>query len=423
MIIQFWYVHHGETLFNRKGRIQGVCDSPLTDMGIEQVKRTAEELCNQPFDRVFVSSSGRSKETAKYLLAGRKLEMEVLDDLHEMNFGRLEGSRFTSHTEELRACFDHSDFTSIGGENEEEIQHRIDHAFGIINQSCCDGDRVLIVGHDLYERFLMHHMLGIDLIKFDEERSKECRNGVPNASIMTFEGEDGKYKLLSLPVEPERYELEQIQKTVHFFFMRNGECLFNVWSRMQGVSDSPLTENGIHEAMVSADALARVSFAAVYTSPLGRAESTTEIVMKKHPELRITVEDGLKEVNVGDFEGVVTNDWKDEIHERHVCRGWQDVGGESIADVAKRIDTTLKNIIAHAKDGDNILLVSHSTYYCNLMKNLFHIERDDLFHEARNQGRQAVPHGGIAQFDWQKDHYELLQPMMAPEDFWNQMRR
>lgn len=423
MIIQFWYVHHGETLFNRKGRVQGVCDSPLTDTGIEQAKRAAEELCNQPFDRVFVSSSGRSKETAKYLLADRELEMEVIDDLHEMNFGRLEGSRFTSHTEELRACFEHSDFTRLGGENEEQIQRRIDHAFDIINRTCCDGDRVLIVGHGIYERFFMHQMLGIDLKKFEEERSKERRNGVPNASIMTFEAENGKYKLLSLPVEPERYELEQTPKTVHFYFMRNGECLFNVWSRMQGASDSPLTENGMHEAMVSADALARVSFAAVYTSPLGRAWNTTEIVMTKHPELRITVEDGLKEVNVGDFEGVVTNDWKDEIHERHVRRGWQDVGGESIADVAKRIDATLKIITAHAKDGDNILLVSHSTYYCSLMKNLFHIERDDLFYEARVHGRQAVPNGGIAQFDWQKDHYELLQPMMAPEDFWNQMRR
>ena len=79
MTIQFWYVRHGETLFNRKGRIQGVCDSPLTDIGIEQAKKTAEALEDQPFDRIFVSSSGRAKETAAYLLQGRKQEMEVLD--------------------------------------------------------------------------------------------------------------------------------------------------------------------------------------------------------------------------------------------------------------------------------------------------------------------------------------------------------
>ena len=29
----FYIIRHGETVFNRKGRIQGWCDSPLTDWG------------------------------------------------------------------------------------------------------------------------------------------------------------------------------------------------------------------------------------------------------------------------------------------------------------------------------------------------------------------------------------------------------
>lgn len=28
----FYIIRHGETVFNRKGRIQGWCDSPLTDL-------------------------------------------------------------------------------------------------------------------------------------------------------------------------------------------------------------------------------------------------------------------------------------------------------------------------------------------------------------------------------------------------------
>jgi broad specificity phosphatase PhoE len=422
MAIQFWYVRHGETLFNRKGRIQGVCDSPLTDTGIEQAESTARALEDQPFDRVFVSSSGRAKETAAYLLKGRKQEMEILDDLHEMDFGRVEGSRFTSHPDQVRACFAQADFTSLGGESTDQIQRRIDHAFGMIRRTCSDGDRILIVGHEVYERFFMHHMLGVDLKKLDEEADKERRSGIPTASIMTFSYEDGKYKLLTLPIESERYHPLPQVKTVHFYFMRHGECLFNVWSRMQGVSDSPLTEQGKQEAVITSDALARVPFAAVYTSPLGRAWKSAEIVMTKHPEIQMTMCDGLKEVNVGDFEGVVTNDWKDEIHDRHVRRGWQDVGGESIEDVALRIHSTLQHIVAHAKDGDNVLLVSHSTLYCNLMKDLFHIGRDELFQQARKDGRQAVPNGGIARFDWNKDHFELIAPMVTPEDFWNQRR-
>ena len=422
MTIQFWYVRHGETLFNRKGRIQGVCDSPLTDTGIEQAKKTAEALEDQPFDRIFVSSSGRAKETAAYLLQGRKQEMEVLDDLHEMDFGRVEGSRFTSHMDQLRTCFALGDFTSLGGESEDQIQKRIDHAFGTIQRTCRDGDRVLIVGHGMYERIFMHHILGVDMKKLEDERAKERRNDVPTASIMTFSYDQGRYQLQTLPIESERYHPQQHDKTVHFYFMRHGECLFNVWSRMQGVSDSPLTEKGKHEAVVTTDALAGIPFNAVYTSPLGRAWKTCEMVMTKHPELQMKICGGLKEVNVGDFEGVVTNDWKDEIHERHLRKGWKDVGGESIDEVAMRIHTTLQHIIAQSKDGDTVLLVSHGNYYCNIMRNLFHIDRDELFESARKKGRQAVPNGGIARFDWQKDHFELIQPMMDPEEFWNQKR-
>jgi broad specificity phosphatase PhoE len=348
--------------------------------------------------------------------------MEILDSLHEMNFGKVEGSRFTSHIEQLRSCFDTGDFTSLDGESEEQLLARIDHTFSTIQRTCRDGDRVLIVGHGMYERYFMHHKLGVDFKKLDEERNKERRNGVPNASIMTFILENNSYKLLTLPIEAERYHPKEQPKTVHFYFMRHGECLFNVWSRMQGVSDSPLTENGVHEAVVAADALAKIPFAAVYTSPLGRAWKTGEIVMTKHPELQMKYCDGLHEVNVGDFEGVVTNDWKEDIHERHLHKGWKDVGGESIDEVAQRIYTTLQHLTAQAKDGDNILLISHGNYYCDLMQNLFHINRDDLFNEARKQGRQATPNGGIARFDWHKDHYEMVQPMMAPEDFWNQKR-
>ena len=35
---RLYLMRHGETLFNKLGRIQGACDSPLTDDGIRQAK-------------------------------------------------------------------------------------------------------------------------------------------------------------------------------------------------------------------------------------------------------------------------------------------------------------------------------------------------------------------------------------------------
>ena len=34
----FYLMRHGQTLFNVRRKIQGACDSPLTEQGIEQAK-------------------------------------------------------------------------------------------------------------------------------------------------------------------------------------------------------------------------------------------------------------------------------------------------------------------------------------------------------------------------------------------------
>ena len=56
----FYIIRHGETVFNRKGRIQGWCDSPLTDLGVSQAKQLGKELKNVPFDVCFCSTSERA---------------------------------------------------------------------------------------------------------------------------------------------------------------------------------------------------------------------------------------------------------------------------------------------------------------------------------------------------------------------------
>lgn len=42
--IQFYYVRHGETIFNVKNLSQGSCNSPLTKNGIQQAEKTKEKL-------------------------------------------------------------------------------------------------------------------------------------------------------------------------------------------------------------------------------------------------------------------------------------------------------------------------------------------------------------------------------------------
>ena len=117
MKVIMYFVRHGQTRLNEKGRMQGVCDSPLTTQGELQVEKTRVALNNVFFDAVYSSPSGRCQQTSRIILEGRNLEPVIINNLHEMNFGTFEGTRFTSHSEEITRCFDTNDFSSVNGEN------------------------------------------------------------------------------------------------------------------------------------------------------------------------------------------------------------------------------------------------------------------------------------------------------------------
>lgn len=59
---KLYMMRHGQTLFNVLKRKQGWCDSPLTELGIEQAKRAGEELRERgiTFDHAYSSTSERA---------------------------------------------------------------------------------------------------------------------------------------------------------------------------------------------------------------------------------------------------------------------------------------------------------------------------------------------------------------------------
>ncbi len=416
MKITFYFVRHGETLFNRKGRIQGVSDSPLSELGLQQAAQAHDALADVHFDRVFLSPSERVADTAEIILKDRKCEWEIVDDLHEFDFGRYEGTRFTSHPDELRRCFDSRDFSSVDGETRGKMEIRVRETMRSIASQCDDGDRVLIVSHGMFEMFLMEKLLDVDLDVFRKDREGENRNIIPNCGIMVFTFEDGQYRLVTLPVEPNLFRIPAEKKTVRFYYVRHGETLFNQWNRMQGWCDSPLTKNGICQANTAADALRNVYFARAYASPSLRAYRTAEIICAPH---RITPvrEKLLKEVNFGDFEGVVRDSWVEEINRRHKTETWDDIGGESAEDVETRIRTFLKRAVSEAKDGDNVLMVSHGTYYLNILEKIFKIDREEYFVSRIKAGKQGMPNGGIFTFEYKDGHFRMIELMCPPEEY------
>ncbi len=416
MEVKFYLVRHGETVFNRKGRIQGVSDSPMTPKGIKQAEAASEALASIHFDRAYSSPSERAIDTAKIILEGSDIQLDINENLHEFDFGRYEGTRFTSHPDELRNCFAINDFSSVDGETRARMEVRVRETMQAIARECEDGDRVLLVSHGMFEIFLIRTLLDFDIDAYQKEAEKNNKNVIPNGGIMEFSCTDGEWKLVSLPSEPEQFKPSAENKTVHFYYVRHGETLFNMFNRMQGWCDSPLTPNGIAQAKAAAHVLRHVDLRHIYSSTSSRAWRTAQIINEKH-RLEIKPCKGLKEVNFGDFDGVVRDSWTNEIHRRHMTETWDDVGGENEAQVRKRILDTLDMIVKTAKNNENVLLVSHGTYYLNMLKVLFGIDRDQYFVERMSQGMQAMPNGGIFTFTYTNGSYVIDELMVPPEEF------
>lgn len=411
MKVVFYYVRHGQTRFNEKGRMQGVCDSPLTQQGIQQAESAQQALRDVYFDHVYASPSGRCLSTSKILLKGRNIEPIVLSSLHEVDFGRFEGSRVTSHPDEIKACLEKQDYTSVNGESKYSVYERIDASLSTILSDCKDGDHVLLVSHGGFEMSLMEHALHVNV---EDLLSDHVHDPIPNAGIMCFVYEDDTFTMLVPPTKAESFIAPKENKSIHFYYVNHGQTLFNQYNRMQGVSDSPLTERGMHEIQQCAEKLKNIHFDAIYTSPLTRSLDTAMLIAHDRNLTPIPLT-GLQEIDYGMFEGIVRDSWLKEIQEHRAKHDdWSDVDGESCDAFALRVKHTFAKIVSTAKNQSTILIVGHSEYYKRLLEILFGLQAEEEMMKLRKEGKQPHPYGGIACFDYQNGKW-FLQRYMSTE--------
>ncbi len=85
--VHFYYVRHGETIFNVTNKSQGQCDNPLTLKGVEQAYQCAKNLESIHFDKVFSSTSERAIDTADIIIENKNVTIIPLKGLKEMSFG------------------------------------------------------------------------------------------------------------------------------------------------------------------------------------------------------------------------------------------------------------------------------------------------------------------------------------------------
>jgi broad specificity phosphatase PhoE len=142
---------------------------------------------------------------------------------------------------------------------------------------------------------------------------------------------------------------------------RHGETDWNRDNRFQGHADPPLNAAGRQQSRALAATLAGEPLAAVYTSPLRRAAETAEIVAAPHG-LRVEAVEGLREIDVGSWEGMTRADLEQQDPEQFRRwlveheQGWED--GETYEEMGRRVVPALLGLVER-HEGERILAVTH----------------------------------------------------------------
>ena len=163
---QLYIVRHGETHWNRQGRIQGHTDVPLSDRGQAQARLTADRLRPVPLDAAYASDLSRAAHTAAIILEGRQVPLHTTPQLREYHKGAFEGltepqlraQHPTHYPGYLAKDLDYA--PPNGGESVRDVCARITPAINQIRHRHLT-ETVLIVGHGGSLRAAMMTLLGM----------------------------------------------------------------------------------------------------------------------------------------------------------------------------------------------------------------------------------------------------------------------
>lgn len=152
--------------------------------------------------------------------------------------------------------------------------------------------------------------------------------------------------------------------------VRHGETHWNEAGLVQGGdSDIELNDTGLEQARKLAAFLKNEPIIAILSSPLQRAIATAEVIASHH-QLPVEIDQGLRELKVGDLEGMSISNLRTTFS-RFLMQQWQDreaiklPNGESLVELQQRAWKVIEDLLErhktspeHNKDA-TVVVVSH----------------------------------------------------------------
>jgi len=147
--------------------------------------------------------------------------------------------------------------------------------------------------------------------------------------------------------------------------IRHGETNWNAERRVQGQSESRLSDNGIEQARALGGRIGAIAFDAVYCSSSRRTRETVQNCLPRD-KYRITYQDQLREIFMGPWEGRLydeiagaeTESFHHFWHEPHKFRV---DGAETFLDLQQRALAAITAIAAQHRNRE-IAMVSHGAF-------------------------------------------------------------
>lgn len=193
-----YVMRHGETDWNRFGKLQGRADIPLNEKGIALAEESAKGMRDIYFDRVISSPLLRARKTAEIISEGREIPFTVDERIQEISFGSYEGKRYMPKqgiidAPEMENFFEHPELYkhSPDGESLAELIARTGEFLQeLVHTKEYEEETILVVCHGAALRAVLANVKGVSLENF-------WGRGVhKNCGVSILEAHEGKITIL-----------------------------------------------------------------------------------------------------------------------------------------------------------------------------------------------------------------------------------
>lgn len=167
----FYFIRHGETVWNVENKICGATDIELTQKGHEQAIETGKMILAEGIkaDKILSSPLIRASETARHISKITGIPMEIEPRLKEQNFGIWEstprdGADFHEAKKDMASRFK-------TGESMLQLAQRI---YNLIDDIKNGDEVVILVAHNGITRMVESYFREMDNEEFSSCGIKNC---------------------------------------------------------------------------------------------------------------------------------------------------------------------------------------------------------------------------------------------------------